>query len=154
MNPQQLQQEIQKTQKQLQKLQEQLEASKVVTIETAQPGDTLPDGCVVVARYEDSVLIAAPAITEVYCKLTPEFSEVFESLKSQGFIPSQWYVPSVKELQLAYKNCKEQFSSALYWSSTEFSSTIAFFVFFINGSAASSSKTAAYCVRPFRRVVL
>ena len=154
MNPQQLQQEIQKTQEQLRKLQEQLEASKVVTIETAQPGEILPDGCVVVARYEDSVLIAAPAITEVRCKWTPEFSEVFESLKEHGFIPAQWYIPSQKELKLAYKNCKKHFSSTDYWSSTESSSTSAYIVLFDIGGTSGNNKANSYCVRAFRRVVL
>jgi len=154
MNSKQLKAEIEATQKQLQKLQEQLEKSKSITIETAQPGDTLPDGCVVVARYGDSVLIAAPASTEVRCKWTPEFSEVFEALKAHGFIPAQWHIPSLKELQLAYTNCKEQFSSTGYWSSTESSSTGACLVGFNNGHTFYIDKTNAFCVRAFRRVVL
>jgi hypothetical protein len=153
MNTQQLKAEIEATQAQLQRLQEQLEKTKV-TIETAQPGDTLPDGCIVVERYSDSVLIAAPASTEVRCKWTPEFSEVFESLKSHGFIPDQWYVPSKEELQLAYENCEKQFSSTNYWSSTECSSTSAFGVCFFFGLTLDYSKTFFFCVRAFRRVVL
>jgi len=154
MNSKQLQQEIEATKAQLQRLQEQLETSKSVTIETAQPGDTLPDGCVVIARYDDSILIAAPANTEVRCKWTPEFSEVFESLKSQGFSPSQWYVPSLKELLLAYRNCKQQFSSTYRWSSTGHSSTNAYNVNFFNGYTGFSNKALTLCVRAFRRVVL
>jgi hypothetical protein len=154
MNSQQLKAEIEATQKQLKKLQEQLEASKSVTIETAQPGDTLPDGCVVIARYDDSILIAAPSTTEVECKWTPEFPEVFESLKDHGFIPAQWYIPSVKELELAYRNYKEQFSSTFYRSSTEYSSTSAFFLYFNNANTLNCNKTYCNCVRAFRRVVL
>lgn len=153
MNTQQLKAEIEATQAQLQRLQEQLEKTKV-TIETAQPGDTLPDGCLVVARYKDSVLIAAPSTTEVRCKWTPEFPEVFESLKAHGFIPAQWYIPSVKELELAYRNCKEQFSSTYYWSSTESSSTSACRVNFSDGCTFNRTKTLIFCVRAFRRVVL
>jgi len=154
MNTKQLQQEIEATKAQLQRLQEQLETSKSVTIETAQPGDTLSDGCVVIARYDDSILIAAPSTTEVRYKWTPEFPEVFKSLKAHGFIPAQWYVPSKEELHLAYDNCEKQFSSTSYWSSTETSSTSPFNVLFFNGFAFNCDKTFAYCVRAFRRVVL
>ena len=153
MNTQQLQTEIQKTQEQLKKLQEQLEAAKSITIETAPVGTTLPDGTVVIARYEDSVLLAAPSTTEVYCEWTPEFQPVFDSLKKHGFIPAQWYVPSKEELKLAYKNCSEQFSSR-YWSSTEYSSTDAYNVYFNNGYASNNNKTYINCVRAFRRVYL
>lgn len=152
MNLQQLQTEIQKTQAQLQKLQEQLENSKV-TIETAPVGTVLPDGCVVVERYPNSILIAAPSNTEVKCKWTPDFPDVFTKLTEAGFIPAQWHVPSPKELQLAYKNCKEQFSSPFYWSSTESSSTDAYDVHFTNGFTFGLSKAFSSCVRAFRRVV-
>ena len=156
MNTQQLQQEIQKTQEQLQRLQEQLEASKTITIETAQPGDTLPDGTVVIERYSDSVLIAAPSTTEVYCEWTPEFQPAFDSLKKRGFIPSQWHVPSLKELQLAYKNCKEQFANGFYWSSTEFGSKFdsACYVNLNTGKTDYYFKPSPFCVRAFRRVYL
>ena len=150
----QLLQSIQETEEQLNKLKQQLNNYKAPTIQDANVGDTLEDGCVVVARYEDSVLIAAPAITEVLCKWTPEFPEVFESLKSQGFISAQWYVPSQKELKLAHKNCKNQFSSTLYWSSTEFSSANAYTVSFLNGRTNCLTKTLSNCVRAFRRVAL
>lgn len=149
-----LQQEIQKTEEQLKKLQKQLEATKSITIETAQPGDTLPDGCLVIARYEDSVLIAAPVDTRVISEWTPEFPECFKRLKDHGFIPSQWYVPSKKELQLAYKNCKEQFSSNIFWSSMEFDSTKAYYVDFKDGFTDHIFKTCPGCVRAFRCVVL
>ena len=149
-----LQQEITKTQAQLKKLQEQLEATKTITIETAPVGTTLPDGTVVVARYEDSVLIAAPSTTQVQCQWTPEFQPVFDSLKKEGFIPSQWYVPSLKELELAYKNCSKQFSATSYWSSTEISSACAFYVYFSNGFTDIDGKASTFCVRAFRCVYL
>ena len=149
---QQLQQEIQATQKQLQKLQEKLESSKV-TIENAPVGAVLPDGCIVVERYKDSILIAAPKETEVRCEWTPEFEPVFTSLKEHGFIPCQWHVPSQEELELAYKNCRQRFSSAFYWSSTERNSSHAWPVFFNLGICCYSGKTSTYCVRAFRRIV-
>ena len=153
-----LQQEIQKTGEQLKKLQEQLEATKTITIETAQPGDTLPDGCVVIERYEDSVLLAAPYITQIRCQWTPEFPEVFKKLKVHGFIPAQWHVPSLKELHLANrslgKNGEKLFSPVRFWSSTEFSSTHAFNVDFNFIIATCPVKTDTCWVRAFRHVYL
>lgn len=149
MNLQKLHQEITKTQQQLQRLQEQLEAAKAITIETAPVGTVLFDGTVVIARYEDSVLLAAPKSTEVKAEWTPEFKPVFDSLKKEGFIPSQWYVPSPKELQLAYDNCRNQFSSPFYWSSTS-----ACYVNFNYGIALNTVKTFTSCVRAVRRIVL
>ena len=150
---QQLQQEIQATQEKLKKLQEKLESSKV-TIENAPVGAVLPDGCIVVERYKDSILIAAPESTGVKCTWTPEFKDVFTSLKNHGFNPSQWHVPSQEELQLTYKNCKEQFSSAFYWSSTENSSMDAFGVRLGDGRSNGCLKTYACHVRAFRCVYL
>ena len=150
---QQLQQEIQATQEKLKKLQEKLESSKV-TIENAPVGAVLPDGCIVVERYKDSILIAAPEITEVQSTWTPEFEPVFNSLKEHGFVPSQWYIPSKEELQLAYKNCRQRFSSTRYWSSTEDTSSGAWSVYFLIGSCGCSDKTFTHCVRAFRRVYL
>ena len=152
MNSQQLQAEIQKTQEQLKKLQEKLESSKV-TIENAQPGDIFSDGCVVVERYKDSILIAAPKETEVRCEWTPDFPDVFTSLKDHGFIPCQWYIPPKEELQLAYKNCRQRFSTTRYWSSTEDTSSFAWGVDFSFGNCFYCNKAYVRCVRAFRRVV-
>ena len=118
MNSQQLQQEIQKTQEQLQRLQEQLEVAKSITIETAQPGDTLPDGCIVVYRQENLVLIAAPKETEVVCKRDDIWERAFTELECQGFDMITWHIPSVNELKLASKYCPKEFQYGyIYWSS-------------------------------------
>lgn len=65
MDPQTLQEKLETAQSQLTELQEKLAEIKrkieSITIENAKPGDTLPDGCVIVHRLENLVLIAAPS---------------------------------------------------------------------------------------------
>jgi hypothetical protein len=153
MNRIQLQQEIEKTQKQLNRLQEQLNKS-FPTIEEANVGELLEDGCVVIEKYNGLVLIAAPKVTEVECNWTPEFKCVFDKLKEHNFIPSQWFIPSLKQLALAYKNAKQYFSPTFHWSSTEASSTstLACDVNFRFGSQGTYSKSNRFWVRAFRFV--
>jgi hypothetical protein len=153
MNRIQLQQEIEKTQEQLNRLQEQLNKA-FPTIEEANVGELLEDGCVVIAKYDGLVLIAAPKETEVLCKWSEEFTDVFESLKEHGLNPSQWFIPSQKQLKLAYRDANQYFSSTYYWSSTEASSTCACYVNFNNGVQSSGSKTGTGCVRAFRFIEL
>ena len=65
-----------------------------------------------------------------------------------------WFVPSRTDLQLGH-DCKsfwDSFSSTIYWSSTEFDATRAWFVFFTTGTIPTSNKTMTGCVRAFRRV--
>jgi hypothetical protein len=108
----------------------------------------------VIHKECNRILIAAPKETEVYSKWTPEFSEVFESLKSHGFTPSQWHVPTIEELKLAYKNAKDSFSSAYYWSSTEISAAIGCSLYFGFGNTYNFTKTGTFCVRAFRWVTV
>jgi hypothetical protein len=129
------------------------------TPEQAQPGDKLEDGCVVIERqpksilYNERLLIAAPKETEVRCEWTPEFQPVFDKLKVHGHNPSDWFIPSVEQLQLTSKNAKQQFSSTFYWSSSETSSTNACAVYF-TGTRYTRSKASTSCVRAFRLVEL
>ena len=68
------------------------------TLDEAQPGDKLADGCIVIERYPKTIfynerlLIAAPAETEVQCEWTPEFQPVFDKLKVHGFDQSDWFL--------------------------------------------------------------
>jgi signal transduction histidine kinase len=154
----QLQSKIQELEKELNSFKKQLDSYKEITIETAKIGDVLEDGCIVVDKQGNMVLLAAPASTEVRCEWSNEFSDVFVVLKSQGFNPSQWFVPTEEQLKIAYENCKQhwvllfQFASNVYWSSTEVSSTIACFLRFGNGTIRSCSKSNSLCVRAFRCV--
>jgi hypothetical protein len=152
MNKIEMQQRLNTIQKEAEAIKQQLNKS-FPTLQDANPGDLLEDGTVVVEKYGNAVLIAAPSITEGMCTWSKEFSDVFEALKSQGFNPSQWFVPSREQLKLAYKNAKQQFSSTSHWSSTEASSTGAYVVYFNNdGLQNTLSKTFKSYVRAFRLV--
>jgi hypothetical protein len=130
------------------------------TLEEAQPGDKLADSCIVIERYPKTIfynerlLIAAPEKTEVECQWTPEFKPVFDSLKENGFNPSDWFIPSVEQLKLAYKNAKQHLLSASYWSSTEASSISAWGMCFFDCSQYTDSKAFEYLVRAFRFIEL
>jgi hypothetical protein len=130
------------------------------TLENAKLGDKLADGCVVIERYPKTIfynerlLIAAPKETEVQCEWTPEFKPVFDNLKEHGFNPSDWFIPSVGQLTLAYNNANENFSGPWYWSSEEESSNYAFCVSFGNGNAFIPHKMQSGCVRAFRFIEL
>jgi hypothetical protein len=65
-----------------------------------------------------------------------------------------WFVPSRTDLQYAH-DCNsfwDSFSSAIYWSSTEYNATSAWGVRFYNGNVGPITKTTTRCVRAFRRV--
>ena len=148
----QLQTEVQNLKTKLQEFQEQLNECKEVTIETASVGDTLEDGSIVLQKSNGLALLVAPKNTEVEAKWSKEFPEVFEALKSQGFNPSQWFIPTQEQLKLAYRNVPNEFSSTNYWSSTEYDATYACNVLFSNGYFTISLKTSVFCVRAFRCV--
>ena len=148
----QLQQEVQNLESKLQEFREQLNNYNTLTIETASVGDTLEDGSIVLQKSNGLALLVAPSSTEVEATWSKEFAEVFQKLKEQGFNPSQWFVPTMDQLILAYETIPNEFSATLYWSSTEFNATVACIVLFINGSANCSLKAITCCVRAFRCV--
>jgi hypothetical protein len=152
-----LQQEIATLEAKLQEFKQQLNnfSYKEITIENTSPGDVLEDGSIVVKKENGLALLAGPASVEVICQWTKAFPDVFVKLKEQEFNISQWFVPTKEQLNLAFQNPKvrEHFASSFYWSSTEVSSTGACLQFFSSGSISSGSKTATFCVRPFRCVV-
>jgi hypothetical protein len=78
----------------LNKLKEQLKEQKAPTIQEAKVGDTLEDGSILLKKGNGFALVVAPKSTEVQCPWTKQFSEVFDKLNSEGFIPSQWFVPT------------------------------------------------------------
>jgi hypothetical protein len=145
----QLQQEVQNLETKLQEFREQLNTYKAVTIETAGVGDTLGDGSIVLKKENGLALLVAPKNTEVRTTWSQEFSEVFQKLKSNGFNPSQWFVPSIEQLKLAYRNVPNDFSSTGYWSSTE-GTAFAYGVPVNFGVAYYAPKSNTYCVRAFR----
>ena len=149
----QLQSKIHELESELKTFKEQLNDYKEVTLETASVGDVLEDGSIVLKKENGLALLVAPASTEVFTTWSKEFPEVFDKLKEQGFNPSQWFVPTKEQLQLAYLSISNHFDAfvhALYWSSTEVSSTLACAQCFCNGGIFSYSKANSRRVRAFR----
>lgn len=122
----QLQSKIQELEAQLTEFKYQLSNYQELTLETAEPGDVLPDGTVVIQKSNGLALLAAPKETEVYCTWSKEFADVFTALKDHGLKPSQWFIPTKEQLNLAYKVAKEHFASSIYWSSSSTSCVRAF----------------------------
>jgi hypothetical protein len=150
-----LQQEIATLETKLASFKQQLNNYKEITIENASPGDVLEDGSIVVKKENGLALLAAPGSVEVNCQWSKDFPDVFTKLKDNGFNPSQWFIPTKEQLNLAYQNpeVRKHFVSTNYWSSTEVSATYACDQLFLNGSVGASAKTNTLCVRPFRCVV-
>ena len=152
----QLQTEVQNLETKLQEFREQLNQCKEVTIETASVGDTLEDGSIVLQKSNGLALLVAPKSTEVESEWSKEFPEVFRALKSQGFNLSQWFVPTVEQLRLAYMIIPSEFTGEFfptsYWSSTECDTTYACAVYFRTGNMDDDGKMNVYCVRAFRCV--
>jgi hypothetical protein len=146
-----LQSKIQELEEELQQFKQQLSNYKDhPTIQEASVGDVLQDGCIVLKKENGLALLVAPESTDVYAEWSKEFPEVFKKLKEQGFNPSQFFIPTKEQLNLAYKTIPQHFASTFYWSSTEINATTACYQYFGNGCVGSSSKTGALCVRAFR----
>ncbi len=69
---------------------------------------------------------------------------------------TDWYLPSIDELQLMYNNLKLSsvggFSNAFYWSSTESTTNgNAYGIYFNSGITGEGSKGAPFLLRPARR---
>lgn len=150
INEQQLLQSIQEIEAQLSKLKKGLESHNIPTIQEAKVGDTLEDGSIVLKKENGLALLIAPKSTEVQCQWTVQFSDVFDKLSSEGFIPSQWFIPTVEQLQLAYKVVPDEFNNEWYWSSTESNASSACIVNFNSGFQFKGSKSCTFCVRSVR----
>ena len=149
----QLQTKIQELESELNSFKQQLNNYKEVTIETANVGDVLEDGCIVLKKENGLALLVAPESTEVKAEWSKDFTQVFKKLEEQGFNPSQFFIPTKEQLLLAYQEIREHFSAASYWSSTEINATDAYNVSYNIGSAYSIFiKSIARCVRAFRCV--
>jgi hypothetical protein len=133
-----LQNKIQELEAELVEFKSQLNSYKEVTIENASVGDVLEDGSIVLKKENGLALLVAPRITEVKCE--------------QGFNRSQWFVPTKEQLRLAFQNIPNEFSTAYYWSSSEFNATVACRQGFATGYIYSISKTNSGRVRAFRCV--
>jgi hypothetical protein len=150
----QLQTKIQELESELQSFKQQLNNYKETpTIETAKVGDVLEDGCIVLKKENGLALLVAPKSTDVRrTTWSKEFKEVFNKLEEQGFNPSQFFIPTKEQLNLAWKTIPQHFASTVYWSSTEVNATFACIQFFTNGNFYNFNKTGTCCVRAFRCV--
>jgi hypothetical protein len=149
----QLQTKIQELEEEISSFKQQLNNYKETpTIETAKVGDVLEDGCIVLKKENGLALLVAPKSTEVYVTWSKEFSTVFKKLEEQGFNPSQFFIPTMDQLNLAHKTIFQRLAGTIYWSSTEITATAACCRGFIIGGIFSFSKTCTFCVRAFRCV--
>jgi hypothetical protein len=149
----QLQTKIQELEEELSSFKQQLNNYKNhPTIQEASVGDVLEDGCIVLKKENGVALLVAPKSTDVYATWSKEFPEVFKKLEEQGFNPSQFFIPTINQLNLAYKTIPQHFASTDYWSSTEITATIACCQGFSGGSIFSFIETIMNSVRAFRCV--
>ena len=147
-----LQNKIQEIETELAESKSQLSSYEEITIENASAGYTLEDGSIVLKKENGLALLVAPKSTEVNCPWSKKFPEAFEKLEEQGFNPSQWFIPTKEQLRLAFQNIPNEFSTALYWSSTEADATFACGQDFLTGYIFLLSKTNSLRVRAFRCV--
>ena len=149
----QLQTKIQELESELQQFKQQLSNYKDhPTIQEASVGDVLEDGCIVLKKENGLALLVAPISTDVYVTWSKDFKEVFNKLEKKGFNPSQFFIPTKEQLNLAWETIPQHFASTFYWSSTEFNATSACYQSFRTGYIGSNSKTTTGCVRAFRCV--
>jgi hypothetical protein len=149
----QLQTKIQELESELQSFKQQLNNYKETpTIEIANVGDVLEDGCIVLQKSNGLALLVAPKSTDVRTAWSKEFPEAFNKLEEEGFNPSQFFIPTKEQLNLAWETIPQHFASAYYWSSTEFNATNACIQNFNTGYIGSGSKPNTNCVRAFRCV--
>lgn len=147
----QLQSRIQELENELKSIKEQLNNFKEFpTIQDAAVGDTLEDRSIVIKKSDGLALLMAPKFTEYYYRWSKDFKEVFSQIKSQGFNPSQWFVPTAHQLQIAMETVPDEFSGLGYWSSEEYCNETSKVV--SRFSISSASKNAFARVRLFRCV--
>ena len=79
------------------------------------------------------------------------WDEAVQYCKSLG---EGWRLPTIQELWYIYeeKELKKEFSSASYWSSTDFIDINAWYFFFSIGLAGNSDKTSTCYVRAVRDI--
>jgi hypothetical protein len=130
-------------------------------------GSTICGGRLFCKNGLGTAFIVAPASTQVGATwngttntlvgnkpCVSDWSSLNTALINGGLTPTQWFVPSIAQLQSGYA-CRtfwDSFSYTRYWSSTENNATYACLVLFDGGNSASRNKAGTYCVRAFRCV--
>lgn len=77
-------------------------------------------------------------------------AEACTALRSGGF--DDWYLPAQAEAMLAFANCRDQFETEWYWTSTQYSADYAWVQSFDYGLHDSGPKGDEYRARAVRRV--
>ena len=114
----------------------------------------------------------AAQITHNECKTesyAPGFCASYERVNAngQGLTAGKWWLPSLGELMMIYANMRKinyalslingatQLAETWYWSSTESSATIAWFLYLYDGNAGNDTKAAGQGrVRPVSAFLL
>ena len=139
-----------------------------LVVSTAPVGSTLPDGSRLICKAGGTAWIVAPANTQVgqtwnnlgvgtLC-CACDWPTLNTGLIARGFNPSDWFVPSLSQLQNPGYVCRTQwdtFNTTIYWTSTESNATHACVMCFDfrYGCAIPFGKGACTnCVRAFRCV--
>lgn len=131
-------------------------------------GTILPDGSAIICKAGGTAWIVAPVTTEVGATWNGtttqlvgnkccvcDWSSLCSAMVSAGFNPSDWFVPSLSQLQNPGWICCIKWDNAsafVYWSSTETNSTCAEPINYVGGGSYDKFKTNTYCVRAFRCV--
>jgi hypothetical protein len=108
----------------------------------------------VICKASSTAWIVAPGCSEVsrtwYC-----IDDAVTTANACATPFTGWFVPTISQLQNPGYTCRtywDLFSSARYWSSTEYTATNACPLLFTNGNTFTRNKTEAHCVRSFRCV--
>jgi hypothetical protein len=141
--------------------------SSYINWSTTALGSTVCGGRLFCKSGTGIAWIVAPAATQVGATwngttntlvgnkpLVSDWSSLSTALTNGGLTPSDWFVPSITQLQSGYA-CRtywDSFSSTNYWSSTENNATVACSVLFNTGNAINDGKSYPNCVRAFRCV--
>ena len=132
-------------------------------------GTTTRDGAVLICKSGGTGWFIAPSSTQVTSQWAggqynstevgdkcciSEWSDLETVLTNAGFTPTDWFVPSITQLNNPGYECRTNWDSFddFYWSSTEASSTDACRQNFVFGSFTSPVKTSSNMVRAFRCV--
>ena len=133
---------------------------------TAALGSTVCGG-ILFCKSLGIAWIVAPAVTEVSATwngssgsvvgnkpCVSDWSSLSTALTNGGLTPSQWFVPSITQLQSGYacRSYWDSFSTVYYWNSTERNATQACFVTFSGGFTNYDGKVNPRRVRAFRCV--
>ena len=110
-------------------------------------------GGIYIGTYQGKKIIIAEQDAPKDLNFT-DAKEYCSTLELNGY--TDWYLPSKKELNFAYKNARDLMQGDWYWSSTEYSAAWAWYQIFHGSFAGHQSfndMTLTNSVRAFRSVI-